>query len=471
MVFQHSAWSEPGWPDLDLEQPQDALRSTIKALRILFALFYGARLNTDQLAGEKEQTRDGIHHLNSEVVDIVCTVCAYAEYFLCDPSVKDKIVETMQSAPNYWAAVAENPVRHITLAVRLQLQDLYYDAIRHLICQAASSRSKVDWNNVAEAMRSNEDSVRRFFEPQLRRTKAIAASLHQHLSELEKEWIMVYDPMDRGPSRTQRLRGQRDAVIAANDLWKEWWKGTTLQGGTTSDEAHNNMNAKIRLIEQFGATQDSTPIFEKFSPTYLYTVFQQGSDMRESGKTLRRHLERMLREANFNISTAFFGRAEFDPVWGECRYGRARFDAHRDGYFTYTKVPFGVPWNVREQIVGKATGGQEQLLSRVDTRATSRDWMVTVALELGAKDLKSLESMPVEEHTNDAGRSEERNSLVNETENTRGMIGLGRAEEIESWASAVEGIPAEDEAIGFELGRMLRRILRRFLRRLLRMLD
>ena len=93
----------------------------------------------------------------------------------------------MQSAPNYWAAVAENPVRHITLAVRLQLQDLYYDAIRHLICQAASSRSKVDWNNVAEAMRSNEDSVRRFFEPQLRRTKATAASLHEHLSELEKE--------------------------------------------------------------------------------------------------------------------------------------------------------------------------------------------------------------------------------------------------------------------------------------------
>jgi hypothetical protein len=213
------------------------------------------------------------------------------------------------------------------------------------------------------------------------------------------------------------------------------------------------------------------PIFERFSPTYLYTVFQQGSDVRESGKTLRRHLEQMLREANFNIGTAFFGWVEFDAVWGECYFGRARFDARRDGYFTYMKVPFGVPWDVREGVVEKAAGGLEELLPQVDTRAASREWMVAVAVELGAKDLKSLENIPVGDDAIDAGASQGRDALVNEAENTRGIIDTGRAGEIESWASAVEGIPAEDAVVGFEIGPMVRRLLRRFLRRLLRMLG
>jgi len=98
--------------------------TTTRAICILFALFYGAQLSADQIAGKKEIHRAGIFYLNSEVLDTICTVCAYAEYFGCGDKIKQGIVRAMQSAPGYWVAVADSPKRHIMMEARLQLKEV-----------------------------------------------------------------------------------------------------------------------------------------------------------------------------------------------------------------------------------------------------------------------------------------------------------------------------------------------------------
>ncbi|KAM0690047.1 hypothetical protein Q7P36_008814 [Cladosporium allicinum] len=160
--FQHSDRTTSGWPDLERSQQSqpvgNAMEDTIRAPRILFALFYGAQLNTSQIVGASEVSPAGIYHIE-EVVDLVSTVCAYAEYFECRDHIKTSIVRAMQSAPGYWIAVADDPKRHIVLAIRLQLHEVYWDALRHMVAQAwyIDSGTVVDWADVADTMDKTED--------------------------------------------------------------------------------------------------------------------------------------------------------------------------------------------------------------------------------------------------------------------------------------------------------------------------
>jgi hypothetical protein len=190
VVLQHSTWSQPGWPDVD--QAGNVLGTTARAICILFALFYGAQLSADQVSGKKEIHRAGIFYLNSEVVDTVCTVCAYAEYFGCGNKIKQGIVRAMQSAPGYWVAVADSPKRHIMMAARLQLRDVYLDALRHMVAQEwRFNLPPADWSDVAEIMGKTEDEVRAFFEPQMEKMPDLLAKLNANLLRLSLEPVQM----------------------------------------------------------------------------------------------------------------------------------------------------------------------------------------------------------------------------------------------------------------------------------------
>lgn len=74
---------------------------------------------------------------------------------------------------------------------------------------------------------------------------------------------------------------------------------------------------------------------------------------------------------------------EFDSSWGRCFYGRANFDANNAGYFTYIKVPAGVPWvEKKERLVDEEVGVR---LPRVDMSDASKEWVEAVAVALGAE--------------------------------------------------------------------------------------
>jgi hypothetical protein len=239
VVFQHSAWSSPGWPDL--EHTGSVLSMTTQALCILFALFYGAELSAEQIVGKKEVSRAGVYYMNGEAVDLVCTVCAYAEYFECGNKIKQQIVRAMQSAPGYWIAVADSPKRHIMMAVRLELRELYWDALRHLVAQVWQFPSTpFDWSDVAEAMERSEDKVRSFFEPQIQDMPNLIARLNADLMKLSLEPVQAYQAREaytaytsfmkaisfRKAGRSQATKANEAAGFIARNLWTQFYIGS-----------------------------------------------------------------------------------------------------------------------------------------------------------------------------------------------------------------------------------------------------
>jgi hypothetical protein len=158
------------------------------------------------------------NELADETFDVVCAAYAYAEYLLCDTKIKQKILRVVQSHPNYWQAVAEDPKRHIAFAIRLQNHHIYYNALRHLVNYAYSSvRKEFSWSDVAQAMGSDAGVVQKFFEPQLQKLEEAAARLHRDLSALSTsaEQRKLPERVTAGlkPSQVQRaernLRNQR----------------------------------------------------------------------------------------------------------------------------------------------------------------------------------------------------------------------------------------------------------------------
>lgn len=216
--------------------------TTIRAICILFALFYGAQLSADQIAGKKEIHRAGIFYLNSEVLDTVCTVCAYAEYFGCGDKIKQGVVRAMQSAPGYWVAVADSPKRHIMMAARLQLKEVYMDALRHMVAQEwLFNFPPADWSDVAEVMGKTEDEVRAFFEPQMEEMPNLLAKLNAHLLRLSLEPAQInqgraypYTAFTtfmnalqfKFPGRSQATKANETAAFVARTMWSQWYTGS-----------------------------------------------------------------------------------------------------------------------------------------------------------------------------------------------------------------------------------------------------
>jgi hypothetical protein len=167
------------------------------------------------------------NELADETFDIVCAAYAYAEYPLCDTKIKQKILRVLQSHPNYWQAVAEDPKRHTAFAIRLQNHNIYYNALRHLVNHAYSSvRKEVSWSDVAQAMGSDAGLVQKFFEPQLQKLEEAAARLHRDLLVLstsaEQRKIPELVTAGLKPSQVQRaernLKNQKTALIATDQL-------------------------------------------------------------------------------------------------------------------------------------------------------------------------------------------------------------------------------------------------------------
>lgn len=63
-------------------------------------------------------------------------VCAIAEYLDYLDVIKPRVIAVLRSSPYFWQAVSEEPRFHLKLAKKLQLADLYYDSVRHLLCHA-----------------------------------------------------------------------------------------------------------------------------------------------------------------------------------------------------------------------------------------------------------------------------------------------------------------------------------------------
>lgn len=183
--------SEPGWPKAHYSST--ALDITVRAFRVFFALIYGAKLTPLALSRYEEHRYFGFEHLNSTGVEVVSTVCAYAQFYQCFDYIKPLIVEVMQSAPGYWGAVADDPWIHLELAKKLQLEDVYRDALRHLIYIAhRCGEESVHWQLVADELSSDVHRVRAFFVPQLERSKEKIPGLKIDLAKVQLSPVQAF---------------------------------------------------------------------------------------------------------------------------------------------------------------------------------------------------------------------------------------------------------------------------------------
>jgi hypothetical protein len=407
--FQHSDWTTSGWPDLERSQQSQPmgtpLRDTIQALRILFAVFYGAQLNTNQIVGAKEVSPAGIYHMD-EVVDLVSTVCAHAKYFECGEHIKTGIVRAIQSSPGYWIAVADDPKRHITLAIRLQLHEVYWDALRHLVAQAwdVPSGTVVDWSDVADAMGKTEDEVSGFFEPQMKDMPNLVARLNRDLMRLSLEpvkawnggWYTAFTTFVnalqfKSLDRSLSTQANEAAGLFARGMWTQFYIGSFYgeqleekgyKGKIVPKQASQHLNRIVHNIQRAGTAHDPSHIFGAATPAHLGSIFNVGNGF-NTAAAIKHALREVVAEANRVIINVFSPEVTFDMVWGRCFYGRANFDAHNRGYFTYMKVPSDLPWAEKKRLV--AAGEVIKIPPRVDMRDASEEWIAAVALALGAE--------------------------------------------------------------------------------------
>ena len=115
--------------------------------------------------------------------------------------------------------------------------------------------------------------------------------------------------------------------------------------------------------------------------------FNLGGHSFDAAKAIKHHLRGIVAEANRVILDVFSPDVEVDGVFGCCFYGRANFDAHNAGYFTYMKMPAQVPW-VEEKKKTSGDGEEGGSLPRVDMRDALEEWIEAVAEALGAEDEK-----------------------------------------------------------------------------------
>ena len=227
------------------------------------------------------------NELADETFDIVCAAYAYAEYLLCDTKIKQKILRVLQSHPNYWQAVAEDPKRHIAFAIRLQNHNIYYNALRHLVNYAYSSvRKEVNWSDVVQAMGSDAGLVQKFFEPQLQgleeanilisaaipaysyKPKEIhpilgecfygSSSFNEHRDGYFTNMNLPVDvPWDKRQAKKQRMMVEEvdeevnETVVLGVDMQdasKEWLGAVAVALGTGADEALASVLRGVSLV-------------------------------------------------------------------------------------------------------------------------------------------------------------------------------------------------------------------------------
>jgi hypothetical protein len=97
VLISQSDLAPPGWEDIAM-YTRDALELTRRALTVLVALLYGARLDCQLLA------RQFFWH---EDKALITTVCATAEFWGCLELIKPRILSVLKSSPVYWRYVGE----------------------------------------------------------------------------------------------------------------------------------------------------------------------------------------------------------------------------------------------------------------------------------------------------------------------------------------------------------------------------
>ncbi|KAM0721386.1 hypothetical protein Q7P37_002310 [Cladosporium fusiforme] len=460
--FQSSSLSEGSWPDYCGVYPSDALHWTVRALRVFFALIYGAKLEPDALCGYREEKYFGTTQMNGGVVAVVGTVCSYAQYYQCFDYVKPLIVEAMQSGPGYWGAVAYAPWMHLKLARRLQLADVYHDCLRHIIAKAHHDGEAEDaevWNDLSAEMGVAPDQIRSFFLPQLDgvygRIDQLELDLMKvQLSPVEAFYNNSYMTKTTFANVLQFLKPRRPATTKASEgaeflaramfgqCFVQQLHGDEVaraEKGRLRTKPKSRLNLAVQKITSAAKTRSPAPVFGGPTPGRIIDVFNLASWFKsKSSEPLQSKLMMIIDEA-YDIILGTFPEStglrtcDYPFKWPESydlgRAGRARYDAHIAGYFTWMWMPDVVAWEFH------STSFVEQPVLRpeVNMADASEAWMSLLHEHLS-------DGPGEEEHDLAAGR--DLLGMSDERESTSGDV---QAREVSIADANAEGATGDDE--------------------------
>lgn len=159
-LFSESTLAQPKWPKFF--SSENLKERSKRALHILFALLYGARLECHQVCvfSKPEWNIIDTDDINHDIFFTLVATCAYAEYWDCLDIIGPAALAVMQSVPSYWEAVAEHPTRHLGFAIKVQSTELYYDALRHV---AVKSYENDNWQVLSDLTGTTERALSQFY--------------------------------------------------------------------------------------------------------------------------------------------------------------------------------------------------------------------------------------------------------------------------------------------------------------------
>ncbi|KAM0721387.1 hypothetical protein Q7P37_002311 [Cladosporium fusiforme] len=412
-TFHVSDMAEPGWSDSWPECP--SLEWTVVVLRVLFALIYGAEVTAEMLPGwGHEMTWTDINHAG---LHLLSAVGAYARYYQCLDSIKPGILRIIQSAPQYLEAMACCPDVHVILAKKLELEDIYFDALRHVAAQAYACENRSNaWWFIADEWKISTADARDFFTRELAPLQGKASLLKTRLWQLHLSHTSIPD-YRFGTARStfgdiQRVvyplndqdrpaNGVNDAAeFLARSMFAQTFvqllHGSRLYVHGSEEvryaEPFLHLNEVIRAIEAAAQSDDPTDLFSKSSTDRFAAIF--GFTTEGLSDVLRRELCNVLREAIGTIEQTFpeeevvqwnvsgLSNAEAQkPVHGVRK--RSTYDARHDGQFTYMFLPDWLPWDTAERT-------HRPVNRPVVNIAAASEALMEVLEQLGNKELTAM---------------------------------------------------------------------------------
>lgn len=187
-LFSESSLAVPGWPRR--RESDKNKERTKRALRVFFALLYGAKLDCQQVHGHPFHCWTGINTngINYDVFYTLVAACAYAEYWGCLKLIGNAALAVLRSAPSYWEVVSGYPLGHLALAVKIENAVLYYDALRHSLVKSyhhdewqafwGYRNESNNWQIVSELTGTSEEELRRFYGEVLKQQGPLEKDTH-----------------------------------------------------------------------------------------------------------------------------------------------------------------------------------------------------------------------------------------------------------------------------------------------------
>lgn len=379
-----------GWPKCsDLSYKRE--ERSIEAHRILFALIYGYPLSLKAIDEWLKMTsQEHKTHEMSFAIAMVSLTGAYAEYYECLSSIALSLYQMLSGHPVFWQWVTGHPSDSLRLAAKLRVKELYFDALRHLLAQAARDR----YMKISEVLDMDTFECRAWAEPIIQKMYSITNCLRDQLHRLQlvESWSTyssvqtfvrstIQNVLDINPPRN---RDMLNARYQAGMIFGQWFaqnlSGERLYIGPSGKPRHDDggsLGWAIQSLERASTWEFPAAVFGK-GVIKTHVKFCTGSKY-HARKQIERTLNELVEEAA-DLAQDHLGVCDEEVDGVTYTHRRTKeIDKFEDPtYFSLDESD--VPWKNQEAWKPAVGLGEES------TTPASAEWLASLGMEVEKDD-------------------------------------------------------------------------------------